>query len=270
MIELHDHELIGHNRQSSKGDQLKWLHEGFWYKADYLGYEGYSEYICSAMLHHSSLSPEEFADYETVRIKYGRQEFNGCKSRDFLRPGWQLITLERLFANQYGKSFYLSLFGIDGIRERVRFLVGQTEMLTGIRDFGTYLCKMLAIDALFLNEDRHLHNIAVLMDPAGRFHLCPFFDHGAGLLSDTRIDYPLHDDIYALAGSVKAKTVCDSFEEALDAAEELYGHHMTFSYSEKDIDAAQECDAYYDEDIKKRVKGILLESRRKYRYLFDK
>ena len=45
MIELHDHELIGHNRQSSKGDQLKWLHEGFWYKADYLGYEGYSEYI---------------------------------------------------------------------------------------------------------------------------------------------------------------------------------------------------------------------------------
>ena len=79
----------------------------------------------------------------------------------------------------------------------------------------------------------------------------------------------MNDDIYALAGSVKAKTVCDSFEEALDAAEELYGQHLTFSYSAKDITAAQDADAYYDENIKKRVQDILLEGRRKYQYLFN-
>lgn len=32
-------------RQSSKGNQLKWENKGVWYKADYTGYEGLSEYL---------------------------------------------------------------------------------------------------------------------------------------------------------------------------------------------------------------------------------
>ncbi len=39
--------------------------------------------------------------------------------------------------------------------------------MTGLTDFGFYMVKMLTVDALFLNEDRHTHNIAVLMDDAG-------------------------------------------------------------------------------------------------------
>ena len=31
------------DRQSSKGNQLKWENEGIWYKADYTGYEGLVE-----------------------------------------------------------------------------------------------------------------------------------------------------------------------------------------------------------------------------------
>ena len=56
--------------------------------------------------------------------------------------------------------------------------------MTGLTEFGVYLCKLLTIDALFLNEDRHTHNIAVLLDPDGKYHYCPIFDNGAALLSD--------------------------------------------------------------------------------------
>ena len=35
------------DRQSSKGNQLKWKSEGIWYKADYTGYEGLVEYMIS-------------------------------------------------------------------------------------------------------------------------------------------------------------------------------------------------------------------------------
>ena len=44
------------DRQSSKGNQLKWKSEGIWYKADYTGYEGLVEYMVSHLLKKSSLA----------------------------------------------------------------------------------------------------------------------------------------------------------------------------------------------------------------------
>ena len=40
MIELSEKELFSPFRKSSKGNQLKWRSGDWWYKADYLGYEG--------------------------------------------------------------------------------------------------------------------------------------------------------------------------------------------------------------------------------------
>jgi hypothetical protein len=39
--------------------------------------------------------------------------------------------------------------------------------------------------ALFLNDDRHLNNIAVI-EQNGKFKYCPIFDNGAGLLSNVQ------------------------------------------------------------------------------------
>lgn len=98
---------------------------------------------------------------------------------------WQIITLERLFGNFFGESLYKSLYRIPEYRERLRFLVQQVERMTGLQNFGIYMNKLLTIDAFFLNEDRHMHNIAVLMNGAGDYAYCPIFDNGAGLLADT-------------------------------------------------------------------------------------
>ena len=42
-VELFEQEIVAPDRQSSKGNQLKWKNGGYWYKADAAGYEGLAE-----------------------------------------------------------------------------------------------------------------------------------------------------------------------------------------------------------------------------------
>lgn len=268
MVELFEKNRKLDGRQSSKGNQLKWENDGIWYKADYTGYEGLTEYVVSGLLSESSLLAEEFVSYQTEEISYKQNRYLACKSRNFLPQGWRLITLERLFQSMYGESLNRSIYTIEDHAGRIKFLVDQTIRMTGLKEFGAYLCKLLTIDALFLNEDRHTHNIAVLLDDVGEYHYCPFFDHGAALLSDTTMDYPMTGDVDEMISEVKAKTFCRDFDEQLDLAEEMYGQEIHFFYNEKTIDRLLGGELFYSEGIKNRVKTILMNQRRKYRYLF--
>lgn len=267
MIELFESDIKQEGRRSSKGNQLKWETDGIWYKADYTGYEGLSEYIISHLLQKSSLPKAKYVLYDTEKIFYKAVTYNGCKSADF-SGGWQIITLERLFHEMYGRSLYKEIYSITGLENRLQFLVGEVERTTGIQSFGKYICELFTLDAVFLNEDRHTHNISVLMNNAGDYRLCPIYDNGASLMSDTTMDYPLGIDIYKAIDSVRSKTICDSFFDQLCTAEKLYGQSMTFFWSAKDVEELLKADTVYGDDIKYRVRDILLEHRRKYSYLF--
>lgn len=50
MIELFAQNERTADRQSSKGNQLKWEKDGIWYKADSAGYEGLAEYMVSHLV----------------------------------------------------------------------------------------------------------------------------------------------------------------------------------------------------------------------------
>ena len=152
MIELSEKEIRAENRKSSKGNQLKWLHDDTWYKADYAGYEGLAEYAVSQLLRYSNLESSEFVIYQTEEIRYKRQTLKGCSSRNFLPEGEQLLTLERLFQNAYAESLYKMIFRIRDVRERLRFLVEMTERLTGKKDAGRYFAKILTIVIALLNS----------------------------------------------------------------------------------------------------------------------
>lgn len=268
MVELFEKDIYEYDRQSSKGNQLKWFSNHTWYKADYTGYEGFSEYIISKLFDWSTLEKKEYIHYNTEEIKHKYTIYKGCRSDNFLPAGWSLITLERLFQNMYQKSLNKAIYSISDYENRIRFLVEQTIRITGLTDFGVYISKMLTIDAFFLNEDRHTHNIAVLMDSEGNYHYCPIFDNGAALLSDTTMDYPLDVPVYDLIENVRAKTFCDSFDEQLDTVERLYGQHIQFHFNEKDVEEICAKELYYPDEIKARVKELLLSQRRKYQYLF--
>ena len=252
MIELFEQNIRTNDRQSSKGNQLKWENEGIWYKADYTGYEGLTEYLISHL--------EE--------IKYGSVIYKGAKSKDFLHDDWQIITLERLFQNFFGESLYKTLYRIPEHEERLRFLVQQVERIIGLQDFGVYMNKLLTIDAFFLNEDRHTHNIAVLMNGKGDYAYCPIFDNGAGLMADTTMDYPLSGELYSLMDKVQSKTICSEFDEQLDISEKLYKMNLKFEFTKKDVSDLLANAEIYPEEVRSRVEKIIFAQMRKYTYLF--
>ena len=98
MVELFEQDERQNNRQSSKGNQLKWNNNGIWYKADYTGYEGLAEYMISHLLLKSSLRQDEFVLYEPEQIRYKDAVYSGVKSNDFLR--------KRLAVDYTGKIIY--------------------------------------------------------------------------------------------------------------------------------------------------------------------
>ena len=270
MIKLSSEELKENTMKSSKGNQMKWFQNNAWYKADYTGYEGLSEYAVSKLLKFSNLEKTDYTEYEWEEIEYQDYKFVGCKSNNFMPDGWQLITLERLFMNYYGESLNRSIYSIDSYENRAKFIVDQTIRMTNLHDFGVYFSQLMTIDAFFLNEDRHTHNIAVLLDEKGNYHYCPIFDNGAGLLSDTKLDYPMSRDVYSLIKKVKSKTFSTSFDEQLDVVEKLYGKNLSFSFTKKDVEDILYSNILYSKEIKDRVKDIVFEQMRRYQYLFSK
>ena len=269
MVELFEQDERQNNRQSSKGNQLKWNNNGIWYKTDYTGYEGLAEYMISHLLLKSSLRQDEFVLYEPEQIRYKDAVYSGVKSNDFLEKDWQLITLERLFMTFFGQSLYQSIFKISDPEKRLIFLVEQVERVTNLSDFGVYMNKLFTMDAFFLNEDRHTHNIAILMNKDGRFSYSPIFDNGAGLLADTSLDYPLGKDVYLQIKEVRAKTISADFDEQLDLSEKLYGNHLKFHFHAKDVSDLLDGISIYSQEEKDRVRDILLSQMKKYAYLFD-
>ena len=81
------------DRQSSKGNQLKWENEGIWYKADYTGYEGLVEYMIFHLLKKSSLAENAFDCYDVDEIKYGTVIYKGVKRPEFFGKAWEIINL---------------------------------------------------------------------------------------------------------------------------------------------------------------------------------
>lgn len=270
MIELFEQDMRTNDRQSSKGNQLKWKNNNIWYKADYTGYEGLAEYVISQLLIKSNLESKEFVIYSPIEIKYKKKIYNGVSSEDFLKSGWQIITLERLFEMFFSKKLNTIIWGIDNVEERLKFIVQSVERITGLKEFGKYMNKILTIDAFFLNEDRHTHNIAVLMNEKQEFSYCPIFDNGAALLADTLMDYPLNEDIYKLIDTVEGKTFSTNLEEQMGVSENLYGENIKFQFTKKDVEdilSNQDVLIYKREELD-RVKNIIFEQMRKYPYLF--
>lgn len=268
MIKLFEQDVRTNDRQSSKGNQLKWENNSIWYKADYTGYEGLAEYVISHLLEKSTLQEEEYVLYDLEEINYREVTYKGVRSKNFMKDDWQIITLERLFKNFFNESLYKSIYSIADHEERLLFLVNQVERMTGLEKFGCYMSKLFTIDAMFLNEDRHTHNIAVLMNGEGQFAYCPIFDNGAGLLSDTTMDYPLGGEVYQMMKNVQAKTISSDFDEQLDIAEKLYGDHLRFCFTKQDVKEILNKATIYSEKEKARVEKILYEQMRKYQYLF--
>lgn len=254
-------ETAGH---SSKGNQLKWKDGDYWYKADFMGYEGLAEVMVSTLLEASNC--KAYARYEPMWIDYRGKRFGGCRSRNFLEEGEELITAERLYRQYAGRSLAVELAKIPEVKGRVYYFVENIEEITGLREFGPYLTMALEMDAFFLNEDRHTDNIAVIYRAdEDRYRLCPYFDHGLTMFSDTKQDFPLERGMEECLRWIVAKPFSRDFDEQMDAAEELYGKQLQFSF---DVDAIVKelgrLEGMYGRAACGRVEEVIRQQARKY------
>lgn len=258
-------EMIGH---SSKGNQLKWKHEDKWYKADHMGYEGLSEVIISRLLQKSNVN--NFVKYSKVEISYYDKTFHGCCSENFLSPTEELITVNKLYRQITGRELSKEVARIPELQDRIVFFMEVIGEMTGLKHFGEYITAELAIDAFFLNEDRHMNNIAVIHDTkTGEYRYCPYFDNGLSLFSDLLDDFPLTKSIVECRKTIKAKPFDRDFDLQLDAAEKLYGQGVRFSFGVNDVkDELEDFADVYETEILKRVEEVLRYQISKYQYLF--
>lgn len=213
---------------SSKGNQEKWFDKDTnkWYKLDQFGYEALAETIISKFLENSNINDTEFSftKYEMERLKVHGRKRIGCSSENFLRSGESIITLSHLFIRHLGGSLKTTLEKLSSDKKRIQYLAETTAHITGLNDFPQYLTLLFEIDALFLNDDRHLNNIAVI-EKDGKFNYCPIFDNGAGLLSNTQFS-PVDIDPKGLIKDIVARPFNISFTRQINTARSLYGKQL--------------------------------------------
>lgn len=212
---------------SSKGNQEKWREDGRWYKLDQFGYEGLAETVISRLLEYSNIekeTPFRFVRYQMERINVHGRERTGCSSEDFLKPGESVITLAQIH-KRMGRPLKQALEQLSSDKKRIDYLAVETAELTGLDRFPQYLTLLFEVDALFLNDDRHLNNIAVI-EKEGHFDYCPIFDNGAGLLSNVQTS-PMDIEPAALIHSLNARPFNTTFNRQVIHARNLFGRQLS-------------------------------------------
>lgn len=214
---------------SSKGNQEKWFEKetNTWYKIDQFGYEALAETFISKLLARSNIeseTPFTFVRYEMQRLHIHGRDRTGCASKNFLKEGQSIITLNHLFSRQLGTPLKDKLERLGSDKKRMQYLAEATAEYTELAEFPQYLTLLFETDALFLNDDRHLNNIAIL-EQNGKFGYCPIFDNGAGLLSNVQF-FPMEIAPKGLMKDLVARPFHTSFNRQINTARTLYGEQL--------------------------------------------
>ena len=199
---------------SSKGDQSKWRIGDKWVKQNARGYEGQAEILASLVLSCTTLVPDAYVTYYSCLIELADEERStGCYSHDF-RGKLQEVTLERLFEANFTSTDLILDNQSLSTADKFEQVMAQIAQFTGL-DVRLDIARLLAFDALILNEDRHTNNILFLYSPTQKsWQLAPIFDNGLSFLSDQK-DYPLGKPLTILKRKVKAKPFNASFSKQL-------------------------------------------------------
>ncbi|MDE7277158.1 MAG: hypothetical protein K2N98_09960 [Lachnospiraceae bacterium] len=275
-IEISKDYIVTGAEYSSLGSQMKWKQDGYWYKADMLGFESLAEAVVSHLLKRSNIG--EFAVYEPVTISYDGQQYRGCRSLEFKKENEELISLERLAKSYTSFGLAQMLERITDVEERILYTVELVENLTGLDDFGVYLTSLLELDTFFLNVGRHTGNIMLLYDTKQKeYRFAPVFDMAQALFSDTKNVCPPEKGMVECYHAVTARPFSGNFDEQLKTANELYGKHLKFDFSANEminsvrdvLNGMQNGRSYHGAE-KRRIGEIIRFQAKKYQYMFKK
>ncbi len=172
-------EYIYNSATTTKGTQLKYKKNDYFYKIDKSGREGLVEYLVTVLLECSTLKEEDYVHYEQCYIN-GKA---GCRSHNFLKKNEEFVTIQSLFTKLTGKQNFADyLMTKRNAEERLNCILELVDKYgISVFMFREYLNVLVQIDLLIANTDRHVHNYGVLLTENGGFRKAPIFDNGRAL-----------------------------------------------------------------------------------------
>lgn len=197
------------------------------------------------------------AVYKQELIEYKGKTARGCRSRDFLSDGEEFMESTELLA-MHGMD-YAAKDEPDSIQDpeaSAREFLDAMKRNTTLDAFDIYLTKMLGLDMIVLNADKHFGNITVLKTPDG-YGYAPMFDHGRSLA--------LHDGLWEngrtaeeVIDFIEARPFSHIFARQVRIAEKIAGGPRFWtSYGMDDLQATLDrCSAVYPDGILRRAEQV--------------
>lgn len=163
--------------------------------------------MCSQLLSCSNIN--DFVEYKLCTFD-GKE---GCYSRDFLKAGETILTLGRILA-LYGVT-QMTIDRMPTTKERFDLVVNTIKEYAQL-DITEYLSNILVFDAIVMNEDRHIYNLAIIHnEDTDTYRTCPIFDNGLSLMSDT-YHYPEYTSPSINMRRIKCKPFNTSFKKQFE------------------------------------------------------
>lgn len=164
--------------QSTHGYQPKYTspNGGYWYKEDFKGGEALAEVLVSTFLRSCKyLTFEDFVLYDFKYTSVNSFDLSTCVSPNFLQKGVQFISFKDLLSQV--SPLTEKLVGFDS---KLDFIDSVFQQTIG-QSFREEMLRLLTLDVMFRNTDRHLSNFGIILASNGSIRFAPIFDNGLAL-----------------------------------------------------------------------------------------
>lgn len=164
--------------QSTQGYQPKYTspNGGYWYKEDFKGGEALAEVLVSTFLRSCKyLTFEDFVLYDFKYTSVNSFDLSTCVSPNFLQKGVQFISFKDLLSQV--SPLTEKLVGFDSKLDYIDSVFQQTVS----QSFREEMLRLLTLDVMFRNTDRHLSNFGIILASNGSIRFAPIFDNGLAL-----------------------------------------------------------------------------------------
>lgn len=257
MIVLDDLTKVSVN-SSSKGNQKKFYKNGFWVKLDNdKCSEGLAEDFVSKFC--ACVYDFPYVQYESSKFEYRDEVYNGCYSRNmYSRTDVVFISLRNLM-KQWGipNSVFTKS---DIISSNISYVVHLVESNIGL-NLLDYFRRLLFLDCLIINEDRHIMNLGVCYCKSdNKFYEAPCFDNGSSLFC-TNWTYRKRKTFKENIESAKsvARPFSKFYDKQLNALLSLGCKPLEINKSSVDYLLMNYYNSLYSEELNLRVKKVLMD-----------
>lgn len=164
---------------SSKGNQRKFYNNGIWIKLDNdKCSEGLAEDFVSKLC--ACIYDFPYVQYESSQFEYRDEVYNGCYSRNMYNRQDIIFVSFRNLLKQCGIQQNI-FFRDESVEVNIKNVLELVYSRLGL-NLLDYFRRLLMLDCLIINEDRHIMNIGVCYCKSdGKYYDTPCFDNGSSL-----------------------------------------------------------------------------------------